>query len=514
MNRRPCSIVPVRSRAVAVERPKAAVAGPSAWAAGGVFAIVFASLLVSLLVLAMLLAAPVAAVAQDDIAAAADTTAAVARGAAAAATVADTAATSVAADEFVPGPDVQLVDRILAIVDEEVILQSDLERELELYRLDRQYAGEPVPADDAELRRELLDRLIEGKLIIAAAKQAEMVVEEEAVEESVERRIQELVDHLGSRDNLVRELNRAGMTLEDYRSRAYTQIRDDMYLRLVVGRFIRPRVEVMDNEVEQYYLANLADMPAEADSLTVSDILVPVKPSPELREAVQTKVREVQAALAGGQDFADLARRYSEGPNAVRGGIVGTVARGDLFDPALERAVFALKPDQVSQPVLSSRGVHIVRLDGIQEDGRRAIRQIFFSMQVSDDDVKRARTRLDEARERLAAGQPFSLVAEEYSEDPSSARNGGLLGTFSLQDLSPQFQEALAGVPEGNLSEPVLTPAGWYLFLVNERRDGHRYTFEELKDELRRRLEAQRMEQRLADYVQELRGRFFVEEKG
>ena len=94
------------------------------------------------------------------------------------------------------------MDRIVAIVDEEAILQSDLDREVELYKMEKEYAGEPVPAEAPEVRREMLDRLIESKLIIAAAKQADMTVDEEAIEESVQEKIDQFVEHFGSLDNL------------------------------------------------------------------------------------------------------------------------------------------------------------------------------------------------------------------------------------------------------------------------------------------------------------------------
>ena len=105
-------------------------------------------------------------------------------------------------------------------------------------------------------------------------------------------------------------------------------------------------------------------------------------------------------------------------------------------------------------------------------------------------------------------------MAEEVSGDLTSARNGGLLGTFPLEDLSAQFQEALVDAQEGDVTEPLMTPVGWYIFLVNERVDGHMYTFEELKEQIRRAIEAEKMEKELTEYVQELRTRFFIDQKG
>ena len=407
----------------------------------------------------------------------------------------------------------RLVDRIVAIVDEEAILQSDLDREVELYKLEKEYAGEPIPAETPEVRREMLNRLIESKLIIAAAKQADMTVDEEAVEESVQDKIDQFVEHFGSLDSLRRELGRSGMTLADYRARMKSQLRDQQYLRLVVGKFIRPGIEVLENEVRDYYLTHLDEMPAEPDSLTIANILIPVQPSVEVRQGIQEKVAEIQAALEAGRSFAEVAREYSEGPNAKRGGEVGVVAPGDLFDSNLDRAVFTLSVAEVSEPVVSSMGVHLVKLDSVQDDGRRAISQVFLPIEVAQEDVDAARNVIDAAGVRVRNGEPFGLVAAEVSGDPVSAGNGGVLGTFRLEDLSAQFQTALAEAEIGEVTEPILTPAGWYIFQIQERSAGHMYTYEELKDNLRQLVENQKIEKSLAEYVEGLRTQFFIDEK-
>lgn len=406
-----------------------------------------------------------------------------------------------------------LVDRIVAIVDEEAILQSDVDREVELYKLENEYAGKTATGSSSEVRREMLERLMESKLIIAAAKQADMVVDEEAIESSVQQKIDQFVEHFGSMETLEAELGRSGMTLADYRARMSTQLRDQQYLRLVVGRFIRPDLEVMDNEVRDYYLAHLDEMPAEADSLTISDILVPVQPALEVRQAVQKKVEVIQAGLIEGTSFDTLAIQYSEGPNASRGGAIGLVGPGDLFDPALDQAVFALPVGQVSDPVISSRGVHLLLVNSIGSGGKRALSQIFLPIEVTEEDMNIAEQDITKARQRILNGESFARVAAEVSADPASAGKGGFLGTFSLEDLSTQFQEVLKDADVGTVTEPLLTPAGWYIFQINSRVDGHMYTFEELEDNLRQVVEGEKIELALAEYVESLKERFFIDEK-
>ncbi len=406
-----------------------------------------------------------------------------------------------------------LVDRIVAIVDEEAILQSDVDREVELYKMEKEYAGETVTGTSSEVRREMLERLMESKLIIAAAKQAEMVVDEDAIESSVQQKIDQFIEHFGSMETLEIELGRSGMTLADYRARMSTQLRDQQYLRLVVGRFIRPDLEVMDNEVRDYYLAHLDEMPAESDSVTISDILVPVQPALSVRQKVQAKVEVIQAGLTDGTSFDTLAIQYSEGPNASRGGAIGLVGPGDLFDPALDQAVFALPVGKVSEPVISSRGVHLLLVNSIGADGKRALSQIFLPIEVTEEDMKAAELDIVKARQRILDGESFARVAAEVSADPASAGKGGFLGTFSLEDLSTQFQDALKDAEVGAVTEPLLTPAGWYIFQINHRVDGHMYTYDELEDNLRQVVEGEKIEAALAEYVEGLKDRFFIDEK-
>ncbi len=406
-----------------------------------------------------------------------------------------------------------LLERIVAIVDEEMILQSDLDLAIELYQLDRQLAGaEPEPVT-TELRGQVLDSLIENKLVIAAAKQNDMVVEEADIEARVDDRVDQLVDQYGGMSGLEQALRESGLTLDDFRFRYANQLRNQQYMRLVVGRFIRPDIEVMENEVEQYYLENLDEMPAEPDSVTVSSILMRVQPSAETRRQVQDRVAAAQAALAAGRDFPSVAREFSQGPNASRGGRIGSVKPGDLFDRVLNQAVAELPAGQVSQPVVSSRGVHLLLVEAVNPDGSKLLSQIFYPIEVTDADVAAARGRIAAASARVSAGEPFSLVAAEVSEDPVSAASGGLMGTFQLDQLAPSFQEALTDLQTGDLSEPLLTNAGWYVFQVIDRTAGHQYTYEELAGELRQFVEGQKIEAALAEYIGDLRDRYFVDIK-
>lgn len=406
-----------------------------------------------------------------------------------------------------------LLDRIVAIVDEEPVLQSDLDREIALYKLEREQAGQAADRSDEELRREILDRLVENKLLIAAAKEAEIRIEDETVQQDVEENVQELVKHFGSLAALEAELRRSGMTLPDYRSRSAAMLRDRHYVSAVINRFVRPKVEVLENELEEYYRAHPELAPTTPDSVSLASILIPVVPSDAAQRALQDKLAQIQQELAGGADFGEVARRHSEGPEARRGGLIGTLRPGDLASAQLERAIFALGAGETSRPVRAEAGLFIFHVDEVAEAGR-TVRQIYLRLPIETADIEAARARAQAARERVLAGEPFDRVAAEVSADPQSGARGGDFGTFALDQLSPAIQEALRGRQRGEVTEPLQASGGFFVFLVKEMKPGRKLTYAEVKEDVRRAVQAQKLDAELTRYIDSLRTRFFVDRKG
>ncbi|MHB8079695.1 MAG: peptidylprolyl isomerase [Candidatus Krumholzibacteriia bacterium] len=423
------------------------------------------------------------------------------------------AAAAPAAADSTRGAGPVLVDRVIAVVDEEPVLMSELEREIALYKLERSQGVDSLAsADPVATRREVLDRLIESKLMIAAAREAEIEVDDAAVQEDVEANIAELVRHFGSQAALESELERSGMNLTDYRARTTAQLRDRRYMSAVVNRFVRSKIEVREDEVAAYYAAHKAEIGAAPDSLTLGSILVPVQPSEAAQRELQRKLGDVMQEMGAGRPFAEVAARHTEGPNRERGGSLGTLRRGDLDDRRLEEAVFALGAGETSRPIVTERGLHIMHVDSVEGDAR-VVSQIFFPIQITAADVAAASARADSAHARLLAGEAFAKVAAEVSAEPSAAR-GGDLGTFPVTDLSPRFQEALADRRPGQVTEPIQTPAGFYIFEVRARRPGRTPTYAEVRDSVRRAVESEKLQVDLARYVAGLRDRFYVQLKG
>ena len=406
----------------------------------------------------------------------------------------------------------QLVDRIVAIVDEEPILLSDLEREIESHLFELQSMGRPAPQDQSAVRQEMLDRLIEVKLMVAQAKRDGLVIGDEELEGNLQQAMRDIESRFGSRQALEAELARAGLTYEDLVARNRELVRNRMYSGRILDVYVRPEVEVRDDEVRAFYEENADQIPRRPATVELANVLVVPQPDPSTRERVEQKLRGARQALAAGNSFADVAREFSEGPNAARGGSVGTFARGDLFSPVLEELAWAIPVGQVSEPVNTELGTHLIQVT--ERTGESVtLSQILFRIEVTDAQRQDALDRAQEVTEKARAGQDFTELVRTYSDDPQAAENEGVLGTFEIDRLSRPFANAIEGLAEGAVTDPIEGAAGFFVLKVLDREQGAVYSFDEVEGRIRDILFQQKAEEELAEFVDSLRERFYIEVK-
>jgi peptidyl-prolyl cis-trans isomerase SurA len=406
----------------------------------------------------------------------------------------------------------QLVDRIVAIVDQEPILQSDLQLEIQNYVFEARSTNRTLPEDQSEIHREVMDRLIESKLLVAKAKREGLVIGDDELEAEVDRRMGEVARRFGGDTALRAELARSGMTLEDLRLRNREVTRNRLYSMRIVQAFIRPNVEVLDNDVRAYYDAHLDEIPTQPTTLELAAVLLTPQPSDATAQQIQTRLDQIRGALSEGQDFEGLAQQYSEGPNAKRGGLVGTFSRGDLSNQILEQAAWSLPVGEVSPPIYTDIGLHLIRVDS-RTDNDVTLRQIVFRITIGDEDRAEAKRRAERVAELARGGQDFGELARNLSDAPQSREEGGRLGSFTLEQLNPEFRAAVEGLAKGEVSDPTVGNEGYYVFKVLDRRDGAVYSFEEIESQLRTMLLNEKLETELDAYLDELRQDFYIEIK-
>ncbi|MFL6622038.1 MAG: peptidylprolyl isomerase [Sulfurifustis sp.] len=405
-------------------------------------------------------------------------------------------------------PPVTDVDRVVAVVNNDVITANELEKRMAEARqqLDAQKI-KPPPED--VLRRQLLERLVAEQIQLQLATQTGIRVTDQDVDPAIATiagRNKMTVDALY---DVVR---RQGLDRAEYRE----QIRNQLAIQQLVDREVNNQVTVSESEVNNFLENNRLRAGRDAE-YNVSHIFIPVpeSASPQQIQTTQQRAENVVRQLRAGEDFARAAVTHSQGPEALKGGALGWRGVGqlpELFLAALEK----LKPGDVSDALRGPNGFHILKLNDrrggtvadepVQETHVRHILLRPSEIQSIND----ARTTLTQLRERIVNGEDFATLARTYSEDTVSAANGGDLGWVRPKQLVPPFERAMNALEPGAVSEPVQTPFGLHLIQVLGRRV-QTIAGERERIAAREQIHARKAEDRYEQWLRQLRDEAYVE---
>jgi peptidyl-prolyl cis-trans isomerase SurA len=401
---------------------------------------------------------------------------------------------------------VSLVDRIVAVVNKEVITLSELNEAIATAERQLRRQGTQAPPRDV-LERQLLERLILDKAQLQLARDSGIRVDDMQIDRAVQRIAEQNSMTLSG---FRAALERDGVPFDAFR----TDLRDQIALTRLREREVDDKIQVSDTEIDLFLEENSAQSAVRAE-YNVAHILVrvPDQASPERIEAARAKAEKARADAESG-DFRAAAATYSDAPDALQGGTIGW-RTGDRLPELFADAVTKMNPGQVSAVLRSSAGFHVLKL----LDRRGAVapnvpitqtraRHILIrtSETVSEADARR---RLLGLRERILAGADFAVLARSNSDDSTSAR-GGDLDWIYPGDTVPEFERAMNELKPGELSQPVKTPFGFHLIQVMERRSA------ELSPERRRLQARQALRERKADetfqqWLRQLRDQTYVE---
>lgn len=394
----------------------------------------------------------------------------------------------------------ETLDRIAAVVNDDIILASELDEEVELARQQLRQQGEQNTSGD--LRTEVLDTMVNERLQLQRAREYGISVNDD----QVNRALQQLAERNGTDLSGLREQVRsAGIDFDTLRD----DIRTQLVLRQVNQRVVASRVNISDEAIDEY----LADQDEEDDSdeteYRAEHILIDGDDGAE-------RAAEVVERLRDGADFAEVAAEVSAGPRADEGGDLGWREPDqlpELFRDALE----TMDEGEISDALESSNGYHILRLAerrGGETVTEARTRHIVVRAEGSDEEAEQAaRERAAELRERIAAGESFDEVAAEHSADDDTADEGGDLGWVGPGDVDPAFAEVIDQLETGELSDPFRTEAGWHIAEIRERRETAGDAEQRRRAEAEQELFRERVAERSRDWVQELRDEAFIEER-
>jgi peptidyl-prolyl cis-trans isomerase SurA len=399
-----------------------------------------------------------------------------------------------------------LLDRVAAVVNEGIVLQSELEEQVTLVtrRLEKQQTQLP-PANI--LRQQILERLVVQEVQLQRAERVGINVPDEVLNDS----LKDVAKRNGiTLDELPRALEAQGINYAAYRD----SIRKEMTIQMLRQRDVLAKIIVTPREIDQY-LAKQEES-GEDREYNVSHILLslPEAASPGQLEDVEARARDIVQRARGGEDFAQLAVSYSNSQTALEGGQLGWRKSAQL-PTFIAELMAGMQTGQVSDPVRTPSGFHIVRLN----DQRGAQQQVMVNQiharhilmrtnELQDDET--VRQKLDKLRERILAGEDFAGLAATTSEDPGSAADGGDLGWQGPGTFAPEFERAVNALEENEISEPFQTQFGWHIVQVLGRRQ-----FDSTEENLRQRaytaLRQRKADEELESWLREMRDEAYVE---
>jgi peptidyl-prolyl cis-trans isomerase SurA len=340
----------------------------------------------------------------------------------------------------------QALDKVVAVVGKEIVLQSDVEGRLAMFL----QQNPALNAKDKEIRRKVLDALINERLMVTKAIEDSIVASDEEINQSLEYMMQNLVQTYGS-ERRVEDIY--GMPV----SRIRRNFREEVRKQLLVEKLQQQKfsaVKCSSREVEEFYRQNKDSIPRVPPQVELAHIVKVIQASTDAKEEVLRMARRVRDSIIAGGDFAAFAKKYSGDPgSAVSGGDLGWIDKGKLV-PEYERAAYALQAGETSQPVETPFGYHIIQTLDKRKDAVQT-RHILFKIGGSGDDQKRAKQALLDIRERIVKGEKFEDVARQTSDEKETQGFGGSMGVLELSRLPADLRTILEKLPEGGVSEPL-----------------------------------------------------------
>jgi peptidyl-prolyl cis-trans isomerase SurA len=398
------------------------------------------------------------------------------------------------------------LDGIVAVVEDDVVLASELLERLNMVREQFAENNAQMPPNDV-LINQVMERLILESLQVQEAERRGVAVDDETLTRAVNGFAQQ---NNMTIEQFAQALEQDGRSYPEFRE----QIRREMVMQRLQRAIVNRRIAISDQDITDllnspYYQELLSD------EFRVGHILIQLDANADEAtiEAAENHAIDIVKQLRDGADFAQMAVAHSSGSTALEGGDLGWRKAAALPSLFAEQ-VIKMEVGEVSPPIASGSGLHIVKLldqrgAGVQKEQQARLRHILVQPSaIRTEEETEALIR--DLHRRIEAGEDFAALAIEHSQDPGSALNGGELGWTSGTEFVPEFREAMAATPTGEVSAPFRSTYGWHILEVEERRE------QDMSDEARRDMALQilhtrRFEEELQKWMKELRDEAFVE---
>ena len=397
------------------------------------------------------------------------------------------------------------LERTIAIVDEEVILASELSSKLQVIQNRMDDKANDVPL--ASLQKRVIDHLILEKLQLQMARRAGMTVDEAEVNQAVER--------------LRRDLEKKRQSIDVYLQQNHftdlSELREEIRRELLIGQVqkyqINRRIRISEQEVENF-LNSKDGEEWKSPQYHLQHILIAANTGDrDSTNTAEKRAKAIYRRLSDGANFAQIAVDMSDGENAKRGGDLGWRKSSNLPNLFVQR-ITGKQVGTITEPFRSGAGIHILKLVGRKGVDQAMVQQskvrhiLIKTSAITNDD--NARQKLDNLKNRFLSGENFNALAKQYSEDITTALNGGDLGWSTPGKFVPIFEETMNKTPVGEVSLPFRSQFGWHILYVEDRREQD-MTDTLVRNQASRLLRQLRFEDELQIWLQEIRDNAYVE---
>ncbi len=400
------------------------------------------------------------------------------------------------------GLSAELVDKIVAKVGTDIILLSDLQKQL----AQMQQAKVLTPDTDPQ---DVLNEMVEQKLMLQKARDLNVKVDDARIKSMAERYLKQVKSRYDTEAAFTADLKKSKLTESDLLKYYVDMLTESALTEQLVDKYISTKIKVSEPEMQAFYTATKDSLAIKPVSWKLGMIMREIKPGKDAQAEKLAQLKEIQQRLKNGEDFAALASAESDCPSKEVGGDLGFFKRGMMVKP-FEDAAFALQPGEISDIVESQFGYHIIKLEEVKGDEIRA-RHILKMVAATSADTLNEHKLMEYIRSRFAKGESFASLAAQYSMDPESAAESGSLGEFGEKDFPELFATQIMQTPVGQLT-PVLENEGLlYLFIRSEEMPSRTYSYDEVKDQVQKMLFRRKQMEAYSKWISELKRESYVQ---
>lgn len=402
----------------------------------------------------------------------------------------------------------EVVDKIMAVIGDEIILVSEFANQIQLVALQTQ--RKPTTESEVkEFQKEVLEQMVSDRMFLLAAKEdTSLTIRDEEIDQMLEEQVARISQNYETYDAFIEALRAEGMTLRELKKK----YRMDVENQLLKQRFIQQKlysIAVSKHEVGEFYAKFKDSIPSQPEAVKLAHVLLTVKPSQHVLDSVQNRMKELRQMVLDGADFSVIATNHATEGAGINGGDLGYLTKEDVV-PEFARAAFTLSVGDISGVIKTQFGYHVIKCEDIKEN-RFKLRHILLTVTPSADDSL-AITQLADSLIKIAReGSDFAQMAKTYSDDNDTRAQGGELGWFASSQMPQEFDDAVSGWTEINdIRGPVISRFGLHILKLIDYQEGRTYTLEDDFDQIKELAKQDKTGQIVDKWIEELKKTTYI----